>query len=162
MRDPQTLFAELNRYFAEVVDAVFTHEGTIDKFIGDAVMVVFGAPAVQTDHAEKAVACAVSIMQRIEAFNASMSVDIPIVIGIGINSGKAMAGCIGTERRMEYTVLGDTVNIAARLESRAVAGQILISGATKASLSASFQLNSVGSLELKGKAVRVDAFEVLR
>lgn len=162
MRDPQTLFAELNRYFAEVVDAVFTHDGTIDKFIGDAVMVVFGAPSVQADHAEKAVACALSIMQRIEAFNASASVDVPIAIGIGINSGKAMAGCIGTERRMEYSVLGDTVNIAARLESKAVAGQILISGATKASLSDTFRVYSVGSLELKGKAVRVDAFEVLR
>lgn len=162
MRDPQTLFEELNRYFAEVVDAVFTHDGTIDKFIGDAVMVVFGAPTVQLDHAERAVACAVSIMQRIDTFNSSSSDDIPIAIGIGINSGKAMAGCIGTERRMEYTVLGDTVNIASRLESRALPGQILISGATKDSLSEAFRLNSVGSLELKGKAVHVDAFEVLR
>ena len=160
-RDPEMLFAELNRYFAEVVDAVLENEGTIDKFIGDAVMVVFGAPLEQSRHAQQAVECALSIRQRIDAFNLVESADLPIAVGMGINSGRVIAGCIGTDKRMEYTVLGDTVNIAARLESRASPGQILISNATRQSLSESFTLRAVGSLELKGKSERVEAFEVL-
>jgi adenylate cyclase len=159
---PEELFAELNSYFSEVVDAVQGHDGTVDKFIGDAVMVLFGAPVAQSDHALRAVACAITIIQRVEAFNAARSGHAPIQVGIGINSGRAVAGCLGTETRFAYTALGDTVNIAARLESRAAPGQILISGATAVLLSNSFELNSIGSLELKGKAVKVEAFEVLR
>jgi len=160
-RNPEELFAELNRYFAQVVDAVLAHDGTIDKFIGDAVMVVFGAPMAQSDHAQRAVACALSIRKSVAQYNVDHGSDMPITVGIGVNSGNAIAGCIGTDRRMEYTVLGDTVNIAARLESRAAPGQILISGATRGSLNERFELRSVGSLELKGKVVRVDAFEVI-
>ena len=160
-RDPEMLFAELNRYFAEVVDAVLENEGTIDKFIGDAVMVVFGAPLEQRRHAQQAVECALSIRQRVDAFNVADSADLPIAVGMGINSGRVIAGCIGTDKRMEYTVLGDPVNIAARLESRASPGQILISDATRQSLNESFSLRAVGSLELNGKSERVEAFEVL-
>jgi class 3 adenylate cyclase len=161
-RDPQTLFEELNRYFSEVVDCVLATDGTIDKFIGDAVMAVWGAPTDQPDHARRGVACALAIRSRVDAFNEAHSSDLPIEIGIGLNSGRAMAGCIGTDARMEYTVLGDTVNIAARLESRALAGQILASRATMEAAGAGFGFGPAQPLSLKGKAATVDAFEVER
>ena len=160
-RDPEQLFVELNRYFADVVDAVLTNEGTIDKFIGDAVMAVFGAPLDQIDHAERAVKCALTIQQRIEALNQAYCRDLPIEVGIGINTGKAIAGCIGTDERMEYTVLGDAINIAARLEGQADPGQILISDATRRQIAGGFKLKSLGLMQLKGKTQATDVFEVL-
>jgi class 3 adenylate cyclase len=161
LRDPQTLFAELNGYFAEVVDAVLAHEGTIDKFIGDAVMALFGAPVDQADHAERAVDCALAIRRRVLALNRATASDLPFEIGIGVHSGRVAAGCVGTAERLEYTVLGDTVNVAARLESKAVAGQVLVSSQTRQQVSGRFRMKPVGSLALKGRAEAVDAFEVL-
>ncbi|MEO5672606.1 MAG: adenylate/guanylate cyclase domain-containing protein [Ramlibacter sp.] len=158
---PETLFAELNRYFAEVVDCVLANEGTIDKFIGDAVMVVFGAPMAQPDQAQRALACALAIRERVVAFNESNPEKPPIAVGMGLNSGTAMAGCIGTDRRMEYTVLGDAVNIAARLESRAKPGQVLVSQSTRALAGDAFKFGTARSFELKGKAADVEASELL-
>lgn len=160
VRDPQTLFAELNHYFAEVVDAVLSHGGTLDKFIGDAVMAVFGAPVDQPDHAQRAVECALAIRRRVEDLNAGRFHDMPIAVGIGINTGRAASGCVGTDERMEYTVLGDAVNVAARLESRAAAGEILVGDATRRQLGGRYALRSVGALSLKGKAEAVQAFAV--
>ena len=160
-RDPQTLFAELNGYFAEVVDAVLSHEGTIDKFIGDAVMALFGAPVDQADHAERAVDCALAIRRRVLALNRATASDLPFEIGIGIHTGRVAAGCVGTAERLEYTVLGDTVNVAARLESKAAAGQVLVSSQTRQQVAGRFRMKPVGSLALKGRAEAVDAFEVL-
>jgi class 3 adenylate cyclase len=160
-RDPHQLFAELNRYFADVVDAVLTNEGTIDKFIGDAVMAVFGAPLDQIDHAERAVNCALTIQQRIENLNKSYCSDLPIQVGIGVNTGTAIAGCLGTDERMEYTVLGDAINVAARLESQATPGQILISDSTRRKIAGGFKLKSIGPMDLKGKSKAIDVFEVL-
>ena len=160
-RDPQTLFAELNGYFAEVVDAVLSHEGTIDKFIGDAVMALFGAPVDQADHAERAVDCALAIRRRVLALNRATASDLPFEIGIGIHTGRVAAGCVGTAERLEYTVLGDTVNVAARLESKAAAGQVLVSTQTRQQVAGRFRMKPVGSLALKGRAEAVDAFEVM-
>jgi class 3 adenylate cyclase len=160
-RDPEELFTELNLYFAEVVDAVLQNDGTIDKFIGDAVMVVFGAPVDQPDHARRALDCALAIRSRVENFNVVRSADLPIEVGMGINSGRAVAGCLGTDKRMEYTVLGDTVNVAARLESRAQPGQILISRATQALAGAGWHFDDAGILELKGKAQSIHAFSLV-
>ncbi len=160
-RDPQQLFAELNRYFADVVDAVLTNEGTIDKFIGDAVMAVFGAPLDQIDHAERAVKCALTIQQRVETLNQTYCRDLPIEVGIGINTGPAIAGCIGTDERMEYTVLGDAINVSARLEGQAEPGQILISDSTRRQIAGGFKLKSLGPMQLKGKTQAIDVFEVL-
>jgi class 3 adenylate cyclase len=161
IRDPQTLFAELNHYFAEVVDAVLTNGGTLDKFIGDAVMAVFGAPVDQADHARRAVDCGLAIRRRVEALNASRFKDMPIQVGVGINSGRAATGCVGTDERMEYTALGDAINVAARLESRAVAGEILIGEETRKQLGGRYSLESAGDLSLKGKSEPVRAFRVL-
>ncbi|MEJ6022507.1 adenylate/guanylate cyclase domain-containing protein [Ramlibacter sp. PS4R-6] len=160
-RDPAELFAELNLYFSEVVDCVLAFEGTIDKFIGDAVMVVWGAPTDQPDHAHRAIACALALRERIAAFNARRGGEHPILIGIGINSGRAAAGCVGTDQRMEYTVLGDAVNVAARLESRARPGQILVSAASKAQAGPAFAYGPELDFELKGKTEAVRACEVL-
>jgi len=161
VRDPQALFAELNHYFAEVVDAVLSNGGTLDKFIGDAVMAVFGAPVDQPDHAQRAVECALAIRRRVEDLNAGRFRDMPIAVGIGINTGRAASGCVGTDERMEYTVLGDAVNVAARLESRAAAGEILVGDATRRQLGGRYALRSVGALSLKGKAEAVQAFAVV-
>ncbi|HSI52640.1 MAG: adenylate/guanylate cyclase domain-containing protein [Ramlibacter sp.] len=158
---PEELFAELNRYFAEVVDCVLANEGTIDKFIGDAVMVVFGAPLAQPDQAHRALACALAIRERVAAYNAANPEKPPIAVGMGINSGVAMAGCIGTDKRMEYTVLGDAVNTAARLESRAKAGQVLVSHSTRALVGDAFVFGPARSFELKGKAADVEASELI-
>ncbi|MBG9386631.1 adenylate/guanylate cyclase domain-containing protein [Caenimonas aquaedulcis] len=158
---PDQLFMELNRYFAVVVDCVLTHEGTIDKFIGDAVMVVFGAPLAQPDQAQRALSCSLAIRDRVGAFNAAHPSNTPIAVGMGINSGTAMAGCIGTDKRMEYTVLGDAVNTAARLESRAKAGQVLVSATTRALVGDAFRFGAPRSFELKGKAADVEASELL-
>lgn len=160
-REPQQLFQELNLYFADIVDAVLTHEGTIDKFIGDAVMAIFGAPMDQTDHAQRAVNCALAIRQRIAELNRTHCLDLPMEVGIGINTGTAIAGCLGTNERMQYTVLGDAVNIAARLESRAAPGQILISDSTRRNIAGGYRLKSIGPLELKGKTLAIETFEVL-
>ena len=160
-REPEVLFAELNNYFAEVVDCVLVRDGTIDKFIGDAVMVVWGAPTDQPDHARRAVECAIAIRQRIAVFNQDRSADLPMEIGIGINTGRVMAGCIGTDQRMEYTVLGDAVNIASRLEARARPGQILVSAATRDAAGEGFSYSDIRVFELKGKSAAVQAFEIL-
>jgi len=160
-REPQQLFHELNLYFTDIVDAVLTHEGTIDKFIGDAVLAIFGAPMDQTDHAQRAVDCSLAIRQRIVELNRTHSLDLPMEIRIGINTGKAVAGCLGTDERMQYTVLGDAVNTAARLESRAEPGQILISDSTRRNIAGGYRLKSIGALELKGKAQAIDTFAVL-
>lgn len=96
------LFSTLNCYFREIIDIVFQHEGTIDKFIGDAVMVVFGAPIAQENHALSAVQCAIAIQQKVAEINLTQATS-PIHLGIGINSGEVIAGCIGSDRRMDYT-----------------------------------------------------------
>ncbi|MBK6595636.1 MAG: hypothetical protein IPG23_24670 [Burkholderiales bacterium] len=158
---PEALFVELNRYFAEVVDCVLANDGTIDKFIGDAVMVVFGAPLAQPDQAQRALSCAIAIRERVTAFNLANPDRPAIAVGMGINSGPAIAGCIGSDRRMEYTVLGDAVNIAARLESRAKPGQVLVSHTTRALAGDAFAFGVARSFELKGKAADVEASELL-
>jgi adenylate cyclase len=153
------LFSTLNNYFREIIDIVFQYQGTIDKFIGDSVMVVFGAPLAQANHALLAVKCAISIQQKVTELN--HQVDFPITMGIGINSGEVIAGCIGSDRRMDYTVLGDVVNIAARLESQAQPNQILIGPTTYEAIRSTISCREVGALQLKGKADPLEAFEVI-
>jgi class 3 adenylate cyclase len=127
---PDDIFALLNSYFQDIIEIVFQYEGTIDKFIGDSIMLVFGAPTEQIDQEIRAVNCAIAIQRKVAEIN-EMRTNLDVVnLGIGINTGEVIAGCLGSERRMDYTVLGDVVNVAARLESRAIAKQILISKET--------------------------------
>lgn len=157
---PTEIFLILNRYFQEIIDIIAEYEGTIDKFIGDSIMIVFGAPMEQSDHQLLAVKCAIAIQQKIAQINQNQDLT-PIHIGIGINSGEVVAGCLGSDRRMDYTVLGDVVNTAARIESQAQANQILIGVSTYHAIKENIKCETIGSLTLKGKAEPLEVFQVI-
>jgi adenylate cyclase len=152
----------LNDYLSRMTDVIFKHEGTLDKYIGDAIMAVFGAPLEMPDHALRAVRAALEMRQRLEEFNAERKEGPHLRIRIGINSGKAVAGEIGSVNKKEYTVLGDTVNTASRLESSvAKPGMVVIGENTLAELNGQFQVNALPPKALKGKDQPVATYEVL-
>lgn len=155
------LFLLLNLYFKEIIQIVTDHGGTIDKFVGDCVMVIFGAPVDQSEHEYVAVRCAIDIQQCVDRLNQKRSPGPALLMGIGINTGDAVTGCLGSEQRMDYTALGDAVNIAARLESHSTGGQIVIGPLTAEAVKGRVPCLSLGFLKLKGKADRVEAFEVV-
>ena len=141
----------LNEYLSLVTDAIFKNGGTLDKFIGDAAMAVFNAPFDSSDYIYKAVCAAGDIAagsDRIfmERFGKKVS------YGIGVNCGDAVVGSIGSQFRMDYTAIGDTVNTAARLEANAKAGQILISQLVYEKLQNRIQVSEIGEIPLKGKS----------
>ncbi len=158
---PTEIFRLLNEYFSEMIEIIFEYQGTIDKFIGDAIMVIFGAPVEQPDHALRAVQCAIAIQKKIAELNHQHPDSAPVEMSIGINSGEAVAGCLGNNRRMDYTVLGDTINTASRLEGQANAGQILLGFETFQAVQNHIQCRKVGHLKLKGKVEELETFEVI-
>jgi adenylate cyclase len=159
--EPAAVGELLNDYFGRMTDVVFEHEGTLDKFIGDAILAVFGAPFDQADHAERAVASALDMRRELARFNAHRS-GPPIQMRIAINSGRALTGDLGSAKRKEFTTLGDVVNTASRLESSVCEpDQIVISETTRSRLGASFQVKSLGSFAIRGRNSKVEAFEVL-
>jgi adenylate cyclase len=129
---PEKIVQLLNRYFTAMSDIIFAHGGTLDKYLGDGLMALFGAPTATPDDACNAVSAAVSMQRQMEILNEQLLVEgfKGISIGIGLNTGVATVGYIGSERRSEYTAIGDMVNLAARLEQNALPGQILLSEAT--------------------------------
>jgi adenylate cyclase len=152
----------LARHLSAMAEVVLAHGGTIDKFQGDAVMAVFGAPDPMPDHAERALRCALAMQARQAELNIdSVAEEVSVLeMGIGVNTGTVIAGTVGGGGRLEYTVLGDAVNVAQRLNSEAVGGEILASGATVAA--APFvAVESVGPKQVKGRREPVDAFRVL-
>jgi adenylate cyclase len=163
--DPEALVAQLNAYFSRMVDIVFRHQGTIDKFIGDSVMALFGAPVDDVHHAEHAVEVAEEMVRELGLLNREWAAagGTPLDIGIGINSGDMIAGNIGSSAIMSYTVIGDNVNLAARLESlnKDFRSRIIISDATRVRLTAERTLRPLGSVVVKGKTQAVSIFEVV-
>jgi adenylate cyclase len=143
----------LNEYFDIVTDVVFRYKGSIDKFIGDAVMAIFGSPFYTPDHAEMAVSAAISIQKKIKELN-------KYEIRIGINTGPAVIGNIGSTKRIEYTAIGDTVNIASRLEKMAGPGKIYIGSTTYDQIKNIFHTKPVGIQRVKGKIMEVNVYEV--
>jgi adenylate cyclase len=158
---PSAVALLLNDYLSRMTDVIFKYEGTLDKYIGDAIMAVFGAPLDMPDHAERSIRAALEMRERLDEFNAERKEGPTIRIRIGINSGKAVAGEIGSINKKEYTVLGDTVNTASRLESSvAKPGIIVIGENTYAAVKNHFQIQSLGKATLKGKEKEVAVYEV--
>jgi adenylate cyclase len=151
----------LNDYLSRMTDTVFKFDGTLDKYIGDAIMAVFGAPLDMADHAANAIRCALEMRERLEEFNADRKEGPTLNIRIGINSGNAVAGEIGSINKKEYTVLGDTVNTASRLESSvAKPGMIVVGENTFEATKELFELRSLGKATLKGKQKEVAVYAV--
>ncbi|HEV8486088.1 MAG TPA: adenylate/guanylate cyclase domain-containing protein [Blastocatellia bacterium] len=160
---PETVVRILNEFFSDMTPIVFGHRGLLDKYIGDAVMAIFGAPYATDDSAISAVAAAVAMQRKMLLLNEELKEDgLPqLGMGIGINTGTVTVGYIGSEQRTDYTVIGDTVNAASRLEGEAKAWQILISGPTLEAIGDAFRVNAVGEMPLKGKTLPVQVYEVL-
>jgi adenylate cyclase len=161
-RDPQEVLEILNRYHEEMTDAVMDHGGTLISFIGDGIYAVFGAPIEQPDHADRALASATEMLSdRLPAVNQWMreqGVGQEFKIGIGLNSGPVMAGNLGSQQRMEYTAIGDTVNTAARLEgmTKGSGHSLFVAESTRELLSASDgKLIFVDSLDVRGRAEQI-------
>jgi adenylate cyclase len=152
-RSAEQVVAILNDLFSVLSEIVFRHEGTVDKFIGDCLMAVFGAPVPQEDHAARALAAAEDMMRFLEAANDEWreKYDVEVRLGIGVNSGEAIVGNIGSDKRMEYTVIGDVVNVAARLESIAQPNQVLVAESTCALVGDRFVLQHLGDRRLTGR-----------
>jgi adenylate cyclase len=159
---PAAVALVLNDYLSRMTDVIFKWEGTLDKYIGDAIMAVFGAPLDMPDHANRAISAALEMRERLEEFNSERKEGPTLRIRIGINTGKAVAGEIGSINKKEYTVLGDTVNIASRLESSvAKPGMIVIGENTQEAVQGQFEVRDLGRVTLKGKEKEIGAFEVL-
>jgi adenylate cyclase len=149
----------LNGFFRVVTDVVFERQGTVDKFIGDAVLTVFGAPLDQPDHAWRAVQTAREILMAIDELNRSRSSMPALRVRMAINSGLAIVGDVGSGKRIEYTVLGDVVNTCSRMESSvAKPGQIVISRATLDRLPDAIPAESLGALQLRGRSATTEVF----
>jgi adenylate cyclase len=159
---PAAVALLLNDYLSRMTDVIFKYDGTLDKYIGDAIMAVYGAPLDMPDHAAAAVKSALEMQERLTEFNSERKEGPHLRIRIGINSGKAVAGEIGSINKKEYTVLGDVVNTASRLESSvAKPGMVVIGENTYNAVIDQFECKSMGSFTLKGKETKVSAYEVI-
>ncbi|MGZ7030869.1 MAG: adenylate/guanylate cyclase domain-containing protein [Thermoanaerobaculia bacterium] len=163
-KKPEEVSEFLSHFFNCAVESIFTYGGTLDKYIGDAVMAFFGAPIPQEDHADRAVLAGLMMLRLVEDWNAERAKqNLPAVkIRIGINSGPAVVGNVGTEKRVDYTVLGTSVNIASRLESGvAKPGQLVISQNTLDRMIGSFNTEPLGEFALKGLQQKMPVYNVL-
>jgi adenylate cyclase len=159
---PAAVSLLLNEYLSRMTDIIFKYEGTLDKYIGDAIMAVFGAPLDMPDHAARSLRAALEMRDRLEEFNAERKEGPVVKIRIGINSGKAVAGEIGSINKKEYTVLGDTVNTASRLESTVARPMMVVIGEnTYQAVKDQFDCRSLGNATLRGKEKEVAVFEVV-
>jgi adenylate cyclase len=160
--EPSRVVEILNEYFTRVTDVIFDNGGTLDKYIGDAVMAVFGAPISKGKDAANAVKSAIQIQRLLIELNRDAAArEWPeLRVGIGINTGNAVAGNIGSPRRLDYTVVGDAVNTAQRLMSNAAGGQILIAESTASKLGRSFDLERLPEMKVKGRSEAVPVFSV--
>lgn len=163
---PEEVVKLLNEYLGAMTEIVFDHEGTLDKFVGDAIMALWGAPVGQPDHAERAVKCALAMIERLQRLQAKWAAEGKHVIdiGIGINTGEMVVGNMGAEgKKMDYTVIGDNVNLGARLEglTRQYNNHIIISEFTFEKVRDIVQVNELGSVTVKGKQKPVRIYDLV-
>lgn len=161
---PREVVALLNDYFTRMSTVIFRHEGTLDKFVGDGVMAYFGAPSAQDDQADRAVLCAIEMQEAVGLLNverASRGASA-IRIGIGVHTGSAMVGIIGPDKRKQYTAIGDTVNVAARVEglTKVCGRPILVSAATLDLVKGTYSVDRVGDIDIRGRAETLEVFAV--
>jgi adenylate cyclase len=159
---PEKILQLLNRFFSEMTEIVFAHGGTLDKYTGDGLMALFGAPTATAEDSSNAVRAAVAMQNRLVKLNDELKSDgfDTIGVGIGLHTGEAIVGYVGCERRSEYTAIGDTVNLASRLEANALAGQILLSGVTAQAVRENFTLVPRTPITVKNRVQPVPLFEV--
>ncbi|HEX6511892.1 MAG TPA: adenylate/guanylate cyclase domain-containing protein, partial [Chloroflexota bacterium] len=163
--EPEKLVGFLNRYFSHMVGCVTAHDGVVDKFMGDAILVVYGAPVADPEHPIKAVLTALDMRERLVMFNDELISEghLPIRIGIGVNTGEAVTGNIGSEAKVEYTVIGDTVNATQRTEdlTKEFKTDILVSETTAAKLDGRFILGEPHRITLRGRTQESLIFPVI-
>jgi adenylate cyclase len=155
---PEAVLNLLNRYLGVATEAIIKDDGTLDKYMGDAVMAFFNAPLPQTDHVLRAVRAAAAMQRAVQA--AQQVGGPPVGFGVGVNTGDAIVGNIGTEQLMNYTVVGDAVNVAARLQSVARAGEVLLSGATYEQVKERVDAESLPPIEVKGRRQPVAVYRL--
>lgn len=158
---PEQLVSVLNRYLAAGAEAVLDEEGTIDKFLGDAVMAWFNAPIPQPDHTLRAVRAALKLRDRIAELHAALPLEAHLAFGVGIHYGDAVLGLIGTEKRLEYTAIGDSVNTTKRLQENAGKNQIVISQAAYERVQDQIIVQQMEPMTVKGKREAIPVYEVL-
>ncbi len=160
--NPERVVGLLNRYFTAMTEIIFEHGGTLDKYIGDGLMAIFGAPTATPVDAVNAVKAAVAMQKRLITLNEELRQAgySPVKVGIGLHTGVATIGYVGSEQRSEYTAIGDTVNLAARLEQNAVGGQILVSEATVSAAGNIFPVTVLEPLAVKNRLQPVALFEL--
>jgi adenylate cyclase len=159
---PREINQLLNQYFSLMTDIIFDHNGTLDKYLGDGLMAVFGAPMEKKDDAKRAVQAALDIRKDFQEMMSQSESGLKFDMRIGLNTGRVVAGNIGSPRRLDYTVIGDPVNTASRLESIAKPNQILIGEETYKQIKGKkFRLNKIGPTKLKGKKEEILVYEVL-
>jgi adenylate cyclase len=158
-RDPKAVVAMLNTYFEIATRAILDYGGYVDKFIGDCVLGVFGVPVLRKDHVERAVRASLELMRQLQQ---QTNHDNPFLssVGIGIHTGHIVSGNIGSQSKMEYTVIGDTVNLASRLSGLAAPGEILVTGEVYQHLGQLITAAPAGSRDIKGKTAPVKTYRI--
>ena len=159
---PEKIVSLLNRYFSAMTDIIFAHGGTLDKYLGDGLMALFGAPTATPDDASNALNAAVAMQRRLLGINRELREEgfAEIGVGMGLHTGEAIVGYIGSDRRSEYTAIGDTVNTSSRLESNALGGEILISDATAKAAHSRYKLKPRDPITVKNREQPVRLWEV--
>ena len=160
-QSPEQLVSVLNRYLAAGAEAVLDEEGTVDKFLGDAVMAWFNAPIPQADHTLRAVRAALRLRERVAQLHAILPPEAQLAFGVGIHYGDAILGLIGTEKRLEYTAIGDSVNTTKRLQENAGKNQIVISQVAYERVRDYINVVEMQPMIVKGKRDPIQVYEVL-
>jgi adenylate cyclase len=160
--EPMEVVELLNEYFSEMTDLVFENGGTLDKYLGDGLMAVFGAPLAKPDDSLRAVKTAIEMQRALARLNRDWEAmgQRSLKIGLGVNTGPVTAGNIGSARRMDYTVIGDAVNLASRLCANAAGGQILISESTHCTLQGRLPAKKLDPIKVKGKEAPIEIYEI--